>query len=403
MLDFIQESFERLVDAVDLKTKRYLYPKFNIDNRLIGLLGPRGVGKTTLLLQFIKEHYYNDKRVFYFSADQAYFSQTTLIEFINDLYHHTDYRIFFIDEIQKYQNWNQELKNLYDSFPNLKFIFSGSSMLNLVKGSYDLSRRVKLYELSGMSFREYLNFTNDDELPSLSFESLLNNTDPSSHKIALINKVKGHFKNYLAEGYYPFIFEDRHDYYARILRIVDKTIYEDIAEHYNLKTPHLHLFKKLLSFMASIPPGELNTNNIANKLGIANQTAFHYLTILQEVGLLRFIYPFDGGHRGLSKPHKSFLNNTSLLHALNANLGYELDKGNLRELFFLQSIQNAGVDIFTSNQGDYQTRKVIFEIGGKNKTRAQIKNAKLPAYLIKDDILLSSKGVIPLIYLGFLY
>ena len=153
MLSFIIDTFHRLINELDITTSRYLYPIFNIKNRLTGLIGPRGVGKTTMLLQYIKNELYQDGKAFYFTADLVYFRQVSLLEFVSDLHQREGYQIFFIDEVHKYHNWNQELKNLYDSFPNLKFVFSGSSMLDLISASHDLSRRAKMYHLHGMSFR----------------------------------------------------------------------------------------------------------------------------------------------------------------------------------------------------------------------------------------------------------
>ncbi len=284
MIDFLKQTFERLLEATDLSFKRYLYKSLQL-SRLTGLVGPRGVGKTTLMLQYIKENLLKDRKVFYFSADSIYFQQSTLLEFINDLYNLEGHRIFFIDEIHKYPNWNQELKNLYDSFPDIKVMYSGSSMLELVKGSHDLSRRVKLYHLPGMSFREYLNFTQRENIEPIALSELL--AHPINfNKMGRINAVMGHFKKYLARGYYPFVFEEPHTFYERVTRVIDKIIFEDIPSYFDLKTHNLPLFKRILSYLATIPPGEVNTNNIAKNLNVAHQTVFNYLTILESVGLI---------------------------------------------------------------------------------------------------------------------
>lgn len=198
MIDFLKQTFERLLEATDLSFKRYLYKSLQL-SRLTGLVGPRGVGKTTLMLQYIKENLLKDRKVFYFSADSIYFQQSTLLEFINDLYNLEGHRIFFIDEIHKYPNWNQELKNLYDSFPDIKVMYSGSSMLELVKGSHDLSRRVKLYHLPGMSFREYLNFTQRENIEPIALSELL--AHPINfNKMGRINAVMVILRNTLLEG-----------------------------------------------------------------------------------------------------------------------------------------------------------------------------------------------------------
>lgn len=397
MYRFITETFHRLIDTLSFPHQRYLYPQFQLNNRLTGLIGPRGVGKTTLILQLIKNEYFKDKSAFYFSADLVYFQQTNLLEFVSDLHLKEGYTIIFIDEIHKYTNWNQELKNIYDSFPSLKVVFSGSSMLDLVSGSYDLSRRAKLYRLQGMSFREYLNFSLGLNLETISFFDMLQPTQIN------IPKVLTYFEEYLKRGYYPFVFEDPHSYHEKVSRIIEKTVFEDIANYYNLKTSNLQYFKKILTYLASIPPNEFNVHNLSQNLEIDHKTAEHYLDILEAVGLVRVLHPYNGGNAGLRKGAKYFLNNTTLMHTLQKYVGQPVSKGTERELFFTQSMQNAGIDLFYSKLGDYQTRDAVFEIGGKNKTRKQVKNSPLPAYLVKDDILLPLKHEIPLYLTGFLY
>jgi uncharacterized protein len=398
---FLQQTFERLLDTTDLSFKRYLYDDFQ-PGRLTGLVGPRGVGKTTLMLQHIKEKLAKDQKVFYFSADSIYFRQSTLLAFINDLYHLEGYRFFFIDEIHKYANWNQELKNLYDAFPDIKIIYSGSSMLELVKGSHDLSRRAKLYHLSGMSFREFLNFSTKSNIEAIEFSDLLANPK-SFNKLGSINTVMGHFKNYLATGYYPFTFEDPHTYHERVMRIIEKIIFEDIPSYFDLKTHNLHLFKQILSYLSTIPPGEVNTNNIAKNMNIAHQTMTNYLNILASVGLIQMIYPFEGGNQYLRKPQKIFLHNTTLLYTLQQFVGDALNKGTLRELYFIQAMRDANQKIYYSKQADYRTKTHVFEIGGRNKTLKQIADLDKPAFLIQDDIVAASKQIIPLLFLGFIY
>jgi len=397
MYRFILETYRRLIEELSLTKTRYLYPLFHIRNRLTGLIGPRGVGKTTLMLQYIKKELYKEGKCFYFTADNIYFQEITLLEFVSNLYQNEGYQIIFIDEIHKYQNWNQELKNLYDSFPSIKIVFSGSSMLDLVKGSYDLSRRAVLFHLPGLSFREYLNFACNFDLNPISLETLLQG--PSTIEIP---RLLPHFQDYLRHGYYPFVLEDVHSYYEKLTRVIDKTIYEDIANYYNLKTPSLHYFKKILTYLASIPPGELVIHNLAQNLGVDDKTTQHYLSILESVGLVREIYPIVSGGKRIRKPSKIFLNNTTLMHTLAQYLEQPISKGMERELFFVQSFQDAGIELFYSSEGDFQTMKVVFEIGGKNKTRKQLKESKKPSYLVKDDILTPLKGEIPLFMSGFI-
>ena len=369
---FLQETYVRLLEMTNLSWKRSLFDQFQ-PGRLTCLLGPRGVGKSTLMLQYIKEKLSKDDKAFYFSADSIYFRQSTLLAFINDLYRLEGCRI----------------------------IYSGSSQLELIKGSHDLSRRVQLYRLTGMSFREYLNFSEKTAFEKIDLTELL--THPKTFQpLGLIPTVIKHFHTYLEKGYYPFVFEDAHTYSERVMRIIEKIIYEDIPNYFDLKTHNLHLFQKILSYLASIPPGEVNTHNIAQNMGVASQTITHYLTILEGVGLIQMVYSFDGGSALLRKPQKIFLHNTTLFHTLHQFIGEPLNKGTLRELYFIQALRDAEHPIYYSQQADYQDKNYLFEIGGKNKKNKQIASAKLPAYLIKDDILVAGQNVIPLLYFGFI-
>lgn len=400
------EDFRRILYGLlqDVKVKpyrRYLYSELNLKNRLLGIVGPRGVGKTTLMLQYILSNFPTIKaQVLYFSADHIYFTNNTLLKFVQDAHFDEKIEYFFIDEIHKYKNWNQELKNIYDSYPNIKIMFSGSSSIDLIKGTYDLSRRAILKHLTGLSFREYLNFTTNNNYAPIKAQDILQHYRDFDKEFSAIDHVKKHFNHYLQKGYYPFVFTDEEGYYERINQIVDKTIYEDIANFYKLKTENLHLLKRIIGYLSTIPPGEVNTNNLANYLAIDNKTAFHYLHILSEAGLVRLIYPKVSGNQMLRKVEKIFLHNTTLQHAINTQVAGEIDKGSIRELFFIQSLQDANVDIFYNKKGDFSALDTIFEIGGKNKTIQQIKGIGL---LVKDDIPISANGVIPLYYWGFCY
>lgn len=400
--DFRRILYGLLKDIQPKQHRRYLYAELNLKNRLLGIVGARGVGKTTLMLQYILDNFPAPMRaeVLYFSADHIYFTNNTLVKFVHDAYFDDRVKYFFIDEIHKYKNWDQELKNIYDSYPEIKIMFSGSSSIDLIKGTYDLSRRAILKNLAGLSFREYLNFKMNAHYEVIKADDILANYQQLDNKFVEIENLKYHFKNYLSRGYYPFVFTEEEGYYERINQIVDKTIYEDIANFYKLKTENLHYLRKIISYLSTIPPGEVNTNNLARYLAIDNKTAFHYLHILSEAGLVRLIYPQVKGNQLLRKVEKIFLNNTTLQHAVNEQVSSTIEKGTIRELFFIQSLQDAGVDVYYNKQGNFLALDTIFEIGGKNKTMHQISAQDI---LVKDDILMSGHRVIPLYYWGFCY
>lgn len=403
MEPLLTAAYHQLIQTLNIKTHRFLYASFNLNNRLTGIIGPRGTGKTTLILQYIKEHLYANNSAFYFTADHIYFNQTTILEFVNKLYNERDIRYFFIDEIHKYKDWAQELKNIYDTFPTVYVVFSGSSSLDLVKGTYDLSRRAKLFRLPGLSFREYLYLQTGLLIDPIGLNSLFDNVGKLDAEFSRIPKILGHFKNYLQYGYYPFLLEDENSYYEKVLRIIEKTIYEDIAEYYNLKTENLHYLKKITGFLASIPPGKMNVNNIAKNLNIDFKTANNYLIMLSETNLIRMLFSNQGGNGLLRKPEKIFLNNTSLLYTLNKMRGLEPPIGNVRELFLLQSISDAQYHGFYSDIGDMLVEGRYLEIGGKNKSMAQFKKMNATGILVKDDVTSSAPNIIPLHYFGFLY
>lgn len=402
MISNLLSTYKRLLHHTNFTHHRYIYKEFNINNRLTGLIGPRGTGKTTLLLQYIKENLEIDECI-YTSLDNIFFSQANIIEFVSELYDVYGVRYFFFDETHKYPNWNQELKNIYDSYPDIKIVFSGSSSLDLIKGSYDLSRRGVIYRIEGMSFREYLLFNNIIKIEPCSLNELLANKNKYEKEIGSIPKLLGYFKKYIGSGYYPFSLEDDATYSQKIQRVIEKTIYEDISNHYKLKTDNLINFKRIIAYIATIPPGELNKNNIAKNIGLDNKTIQNYLEILQETGLIKLILKNKAGSHLLKKTEKIFLDNTDLYKSVSAEVGFETPIGTLREIFFIKMILNSGNKLHYSEIGDYIIGDTNFEIGGKNKSLKQIKDNLENSFLVKDDILSGSKYEIPLYLFGFIY
>ncbi|MCK5682079.1 ATP-binding protein [bacterium] len=396
-------TYKRLLRTTDHSCHRYMYDEFNLKNRLTGLIGARGVGKTTLLLQYIKEKIADPDECIYASIDNIYFSNNLLSDFVNELYEEYGVRNFFLDEIHKYPDWNQELKNIYDSYPDCRIVFSGSSSIDLVKGAYDLSRRGVLFRMAGMSFREYLKFNEIAEIAPITLDQLLKDRKDIEDAVASIKKLKGHFKAYLGAGYYPFHLEGKESYRQKVLRIIDKSLYEDIPNFYKLKTENLPCFKRILYYLATIPPGELNRNSLAKNIGIDNKTIRHYLQILHETGLVELLRENRSGSRLLKNTEKMFLDNPDLYSAIIAEIGYKSQTGTIREIFFLKMLKNSGNIVHYSKVGDFIINDTIFEVGGKSKSKKQIKNKLETAYLVKDDILYGSKHEIPLHLFGFLY
>ena len=406
-MDYIQaikETQQALLNTIDLSFKRSLFAEIDFGQRLIGIIGPRGVGKTTLILQYLKENFAHRNDALYVLADNIIFKAGDLFALTRDLYFKNGIRLLCVDEIHRYDNWNQELKNIYDAFPRLKIIFSGSSSLSLIKGKYDLSRRAVIYEMGGFSFREYLLFEQKMCVPKLTLTGLLEDYPAISGQIAKNESILQYFETYLSGGYYPFFKETDNLplYFQQINNTIDKTIYEDIASFYHLKTQNLIAFKQILAFLATIPPGDINVNKLANSLKKNHATVSEYLHILHETRLIRFLSRDKIGHGLIRHAKKVFLDNTNLVYALNHNLGIPANKGVLRELFVLNQLQNAGYTPTYTPTGDLRVGDHTFEVGGRTKTYRQIRETTA-SYLLLDDILIADRQKIPLYLFGFFY
>lgn len=403
-METLIEIYHRLLRELVPAYRRKFYDDFRMDSRFVGVVGARGVGKTTFLIQYLRENYPKSSQALYISADNLYFVEHTLIEVIDQFIKEFDGQIICIDEIHKYKNWDQELKNIYDSYPTLKVIFSGSSSIDLIKGKADLSRRAVLKNMHGFSFREYLEFREKKTYPVLNFDDLIKNHDEYERKLMETPRLLGYLKEYLKEGYYPTRFE-LHSYEAYVdsLRnIVDKIIFEDISSFYSLNTGNLDTLKKILYFFATSLPGGININKIATSLGKDHTTIADYIQILRDTGLLRFLLLNKQGHTLVRNAEKIYLENTNLLFALNEEIGKEPFQGVIRELFVIGNLQNANYHVFFADKGDIECNDVIFEIGGKNKSYEQLQDVP-NGYLVKDEILTGSPKTIPLYLFGFLY
>jgi hypothetical protein len=383
--------------------KRLIFEQFSLENPLTGIIGPRGIGKTTYLLQTVLKHGAQQAKALYVSADNIYFLETKLIELVDRLYKETDVRLLCIDEIQKYANWNQELKNIYDTYMDFKIIFSGSSMIDLIKSKYDLSRRVTLHHLYGFSLREYCEFYADIKLPVMSLTDIIKNHTQICQQLN-ITKILIYFKQYLQSGYYPFFkrFQHEQEKYQAIENTSLKAIYEDIATSHQVKSNTLLTIEKIYKYVVHSLPGEINAYKLAKTLAKDFDSISTYLSYLQQAGLIRAIYPKKSGKALLRNPIKMFPDNTNLIHA--SHLPHLQDNmlGKIRETFSVNQLQNAGYPILYSQIGDFAVDDFYLEIGGKNKNHRQIKKSD-DAFIFADGILSGINRKIPLYLLGFLY
>jgi len=368
------------------------------DNQLIGIKGSRGVGKTTLLLQYIRKNFKADSTVLYTSLDHLYFQTHTLYD-TAETFHKKGGRLLVVDEAHRYPEWSVELKGIYDDFPDLKVIFTGSSLLKISKGKSDLSRRAVMYDMPGLSFREFLQFETGLAFPRIAYKELLVNHRQLAMDI--IGKVKPlvWFSSYLQFGYYPFYLENRKAFHQKLGESLQMVLDVDIPQYERMQMANIPAIKRLLQIISGTVPFKPNYNTISGRSGISINTVKNYIGFLSEAQLLLLLQNASNSLGNMGKPEKIYLNNTNLMYNL---VGSQVDIGNLRETFFFNQVSQVA-DVKASSQSDFLVNgSDTFEIGGKSKTQKQIET--LPdAYIAKDDIEIGYENVIPLWMFGLLY
>ena len=404
MLD-LSEFFSiqaNLLTQVSLPRSRSLNEKIDWNSRLLGIVGGRGTGKTTLLLQHMAEQGQHRQRHLYISADHIRVQATGLYE-IASYFFRLGGETITIDEIHKYANWQQELKNLYDSFPAAKIFFSGSSTLALQKGKADLSRRAVFYTLPGLSFREYLYFAHGLDFQPVFLPDLLQNHPLAASKILEKGPVLGHFRDYLDHGVYPFFLEGIEHYLPKLLNVLEKVLYEDIPTVIGIKTANVPVLKRMLWLVATSQPFTPNIERMSRNLTTSKEYIYTYLDSLERAGLLSGFLPSETGYRLVRKPSKIYMENTNLLRAVAGEIGGKDQTGTVRETFFAHQLKNAGMNVRIPSRGDFMVEgKYLFEIGGRTKGKSQVKDTD-NAFVVRDDIEVGFGNVIPLWLLGFLY
>ncbi len=386
----LYQKFETLLQNTTTDFKRYLYEKVSWESRMIGIIGARGVGKTTMILQYIKENL-NTKKALYVSADDIYFGENKLIDLADDFYKNAG-EYLFIDEIHKYADWSRELKNIYDSFPNLKIVFTGSSVLDILKGSSDLSRRAIIYKLQGLSFREYLKLFHNYDVDVYSLKQIIDN----EVKLPDIKHPLPLFNDYLSYGYYPFGIENEMS--LRLGQIIVQTLETDIPQYANLNVGTSHKLKRLLSIIAESVPFKPNFSKIAEIIKVSRNSLDDYFSYMEKAGLIAQLRNETNGIRGLGKVDKVYLDNTNIIFNL---VGDKSNIGNVRETFFFNQMRVKN-EVISSKNADFVVDDYTFEVGGKNKKQRQIeKDGK--SFVVKDDIEFGYLNIIPLWAFGLNY
>ncbi|MDG3581265.1 ATP-binding protein [Galbibacter pacificus] len=373
--------------------------EINWKARLIGIKGARGIGKTTLLLQYIKLHLGGElNRTLYVSLDDIWFNNHSLISLVRD-FERQGGKYLFLDEVHKYPGWAQELKNIYDSYPELKIVFTGSLLMEILNARADLSRRTVVYTMQGFSFREYIGVETGAVFDKLYLNQIMENHLEEAQRINEMIKPFQYFEPYLKHGYYPFYLEQSDLYEMRLGEVVNMILEIELPLLRHVELAYVAKIKQLLVIIAESVPFVPNVSKLSDKIGINRATLLSYLHYLDEIGLTQNLFKNTQGISKLQKPSKIYLDNTNLIYLLareNAN------KGNLRETFFSNQLAYRHTLGYTE-QGDFMVDdRFTFEIGGKGKNQKQIRLVE-NAYIVADDILYGSQNKIPLWMFGFLY
>lgn len=398
-MEELVEKFRFKLSLTSTDFVRSLGSDINWNARLIGVKGARGVGKTTMLLQHIKMNLAKElDKTLYVSLDSIWFSNNTLVDLADDFVKKGG-EYLFLDEVHRYDNWSQELKNIYDDYPMLKVVFTGSSLLQILNARADLSRRAITYTMQGLSFREYLSIETGQHFDRLTLESILSNHTKESTLINAKLKPLYYFDTYLKQGYYPFYKEERGLYVSRLEEVINMMLEIELPLLRGLDLAYVHKIKQLLLIISESVPFIPNVSKLSAKMGIARGTLLLYFHYLDEIGLTINLFKESGGISKLQKPLKVYLENSNLMYALTPTAA---NIGNIRETFFANQLGYAH-KIRYAKKGDFLiNEKCIFEIGGKDKSMKQIEGIE-NSYIAADGIEYGFQNKIPLWLFGFLY
>lgn len=390
-MEKLQATFDKLWRETDTMFHRYMYYRINWDIRMIGIVGPRGVGKTTLVLQHIKEQLPRDKSL-YVQAEDFYFVSHRLTD-LADEFAKLGGKYLFIDEIHKYQDWSRELKLIYDYHSELHIVFTGSSVLDITKGAFDLSRRAYVYEMQGLSYREYLQLFHGIVIPVCSFEQLLRH----EMEIPAGFLPLQYFSDYLRHGYYPF--GNDNDIQRYIQQVVNATLETDIPQYAELSVATARKLKRLLGIIAQSAPFKPNMSQIGGQLEVSRNSIADLCVLLEKSGLIAQLRTSTQGIQGLGKVDKIYLDNPVLIYVLGEP---HVEIGTVRETFFFNQLRIVR-HVASSAVSDFLVDdKFTFEVGGRKKKQTQLQGVQ-NGYVVKDNIETGYGNVIPLWAFGMLY
>jgi uncharacterized protein len=397
-MDKLYDLHQKLINKTSTKIKRYLINEINWSSQLIGITGSKGVGKSTLILQHIKSNYGNSEKILYISMDSLATKPFTIFEIAE---HHVNKggTHLFIDEIHKYGDWSREVKSIYDFYPELHVVFSGSSILQIYTSFADLSRRAITYDLPGLSFREFLNIETGINHQSIDLKTIISDHTTWAETISKDIKVLECFSKYLHHGYYPFYLQGISDYHMKLENVINTILDVDLPFMLEINVHNIFKLKKLLHILASSVPFTPNITKLAGSLELNRATLYNYLKFLDEAKLITLLLDAGKSYSTLSKPEKLYIHNTNLSFTIENN---KPNKGTMRETFFLNQL-SVKHKLSYSSQADFVVdEKYTFEIGGSGKNYTQIANSP-DSYLAIDDVQIGVRNKVPLWLFGFLY
>ena len=401
-MDKLFERHDEYISTVSTDFVRGYINKIDWTIRLIAIKGPKGVGKSTLMQQYIKLNFApDDRHVLYCSADTNYFTTHTLVD-TADRFCKLGGRYLFIDEIHKYENWSREIKEIYDLHRDLHIVISGSSLLQINDGQTDLSRRLTEYLMPGLSFREYLCMEAGIHIDSITLDDLLSSPNRFCIEVKKLCHPLEHFGDYLKAGYYPFYFENKRIYQSRIESVINYIIDSELTKFRSLEVSNCRNIKALLQILSQIVPYEVDISKLSRTIGIQRPTTLKYLKHLEEAALIRRLFTHLDTISNLQKPDKILLDNSNLLYTLSDT---PPEIGTVRETFFCNQLHSAEhrVEYGGIKTGDFRIdRDLIVEVGGPDKSFKQVQG-ETNAFLAVDDIDNATARRIPLWAFGFLF
>lgn len=388
-----------LISQVDMKIVRQMMKTVDWEKQLVAIRGSRGVGKTTLMRQYIRQKYgVNPGESLYCVMDGMYFTNHSLIE-LAERFHLNGGRHLFLDEVHKYPFWSREIKEIIDLWPDMKITFTGSSLIQILNADADLSRRVLSYDMSGLSFREFLHFYHSIELPPYNLKDILENADDICQEVNNICSPQPLFDEYLRVGYYPFYDGNETEYYSRLENVVNFIIEQEMTQFCGVETAYIRKLKAMLLYLSDNLPYEVNIAKLSVYLGLNKSTVLSYLSSMQRAELLLLLYSDNKSVTKMQKPDKIYIQNTNMLYAI----GSRQNIGTLRECFVVNQLSHFHTVEYGKTQGDFLIDgKIVFEVGGKDKTFDQI--AGLPdSYVLADNMEIPVGKKLPLWIIGMEY